>query len=143
MKVTMILGDLARVAEGKLDVLGGGWSVTGPDPSPSAIGLIIEIPWAQTGVSHPFELLLLDAEGVPVLNAEGDAVARFAGEMETARPPGVLLGGPFVIPLALNIPPLPLPAGGRYRWQLHIDGSSNIDWELAFSTRPAPRNQAS
>lgn len=29
MKVTMLLADAATVAEGKLYILGGGWSVTG------------------------------------------------------------------------------------------------------------------
>jgi hypothetical protein len=141
VKVTMILADVARVSEGKLDVLGGGWSVTGPDPSPSAIGLIIEVPWAQTGVTHPFELVLMTDAGAPVPGPNGDPLARFAGELETARPPGVLLGGPFVIPLALNIPPLPLDPGSRYRWTLTVDGNPNVDWELSFSTRPAHSRQ--
>ena len=40
MKVTLMLADAAQVSEGKLHILGGGWSVTGP-PAPSAIALLV------------------------------------------------------------------------------------------------------
>ena len=43
----MMLADSAQVSEGKLFILGGGWSVTGP-PAPSAIALHVEVPWDQT-----------------------------------------------------------------------------------------------
>ena len=36
MKATLLLADAAQAAEGKLYVLGGGWSVTGPGPAPMA-----------------------------------------------------------------------------------------------------------
>ena len=36
MKVTLLLADAAQAAEGKLYVLGGGLSITGPHPSPLA-----------------------------------------------------------------------------------------------------------
>ena len=38
----MLLADAAQVSEGKLHILGGGWSVTGP-PAPSAIALLVEV----------------------------------------------------------------------------------------------------
>jgi hypothetical protein len=31
----MLLADFAQVSDGKLTVVGGGWSLTGPDPSRS------------------------------------------------------------------------------------------------------------
>ena len=37
MKVTMLLADYAAVADGKLTIVGGGWSVTGPVSPPFAI----------------------------------------------------------------------------------------------------------
>lgn len=44
MKVTMMLADHAEVAEGKLFINGGGWTVTGPGPIPFGIALFIEVP---------------------------------------------------------------------------------------------------
>ncbi|MGH2780595.1 MAG: hypothetical protein ACRDLA_04090 [Thermoleophilaceae bacterium] len=52
MKVTMLLADAAQTAEGKLYVLGGGWAITGPDPSPSAVAMYIEVPWDQANMRH-------------------------------------------------------------------------------------------
>ena len=39
----MLLCDSAQVADGKLYILGGGWSMTGPDPVPSAVALKIDV----------------------------------------------------------------------------------------------------
>ena len=39
----MMLCDAAQVADGKLYVLGGGWSLIGPDPMPSAIAMKIDV----------------------------------------------------------------------------------------------------
>src|SRR5205085_2278254 len=66
MRVTMLLCDAAQVADGKLFVLGGGWSITGAQMGPSAIALKLEVPWDQTDVAHHWELYLVDADGRPV-----------------------------------------------------------------------------
>ena len=47
--------------------------------------------------------------------------------------PGTALD--FVV--AINIQPLPLEPGRQYAWQLTIDGDSQDDWRLPFSTRAA------
>lgn len=132
----MILADVARVSEGKLDVLGGGWTVCGPDPTPMAIGLLVEVPWVQVGQDHQLDLRLLDDQDQEVLNPEGNPLVRVDGNFEAPRPPGVLLGVPEILPAVLPIPPLPLEPGRRYRWRLSINGHTEPDWELAFSTRP-------
>ena len=52
MKVTILLADAAEAVNGKLYVLGGGWSITGPDPSPMALAIKIEVPWDQSNQPH-------------------------------------------------------------------------------------------
>ena len=39
-------------------------------------------------------------------------------------------------PLAVNLGPLPLTPGTRYTWRMAIDGDSQTDWVLGFTTRP-------
>ena len=67
VKVTMLLADSAQVAEGKLYILGGGWSVIGPDPAPSAVALKLEVDWHETERTHHWELFLEDADGQPTM----------------------------------------------------------------------------
>ena len=137
MKVTMTLADFARVTpDGKLDILGGGWSVTGPEPCPSAIALTIEVPWAQTGLGHHIELVLVDDKGKVATDSNGDPLARIDGTFQAPRPPGVLLGTPATGNVALCLPPLPLDPGSRFTWRLAVDGRTSPEWELSFSTRP-------
>ena len=75
MMVTMILCDAAQAVDNKLYVLGGGWSVTGPEPAPSAIALHLKVPWDEANLAHQMRLELLDADGQPVLAApEGEPI---------------------------------------------------------------------
>ena len=42
MKVTMLLADHAQAAEGKLNIIGAGWTLVGPAPAPFAIAILFE-----------------------------------------------------------------------------------------------------
>jgi len=138
MKVTILLADAAQAAEGKLYVLGGGWSITGPDPSPMALAIKIEVPWDQANTPHTCRLELLDSDGQPVEAEapEGEQAIFFEAGFEVGRPPGVKPGTPIDLPLAVNMPPVPLEPSGRYEWRLSIDGRTEPDWRVAFGTRP-------
>ena len=63
MKATLILADYARVSEGKLDVLGAGWTVAGPDEVTMGLGVLVEVPWDQTNRSHQMVVRLLGEDG--------------------------------------------------------------------------------
>jgi hypothetical protein len=137
MKVTLMLADSAQVADGKLYILGGGWSITGP-PAPSAIVLLVEVPWDQTNRRLEWRLELVDSDGYPVMTPDGEGGENpimMGGEFEVGRPPGTPHGAPIGLPLALNLSPLPLQPGSRYEWRFTIDGESQDDWRLTFSTR--------
>ena len=140
VKVTMLLCDAAQVADGKLFVLGGGWSLAGPDPVPSAIALKLEVPWDQTGRRHRWRLSLVDADGQPVVMGTpgGGQPVLVGGEFEVGRPAGLPAGASLDVPIAVNLPPLPVQPGGRYEWRLSVDGDERVDWAVAFNVRPRP-----
>ena len=50
--------------------------------------------------------------------------------------PGIPEGSPIDVALAVNLGPLPLKPGTRYTWRMAIDGESQTDWVLGFTTRP-------
>lgn len=145
MRVTILLADSAQAVGGKLYILGGGWSLTGPMPTPSAIALKIEVPRDLAARRHDIVLELLNADGQPVrLPAPPDGQeqpVRLEGQFETGIPPGLIVGTPIDAVLALNINPLPLPPGARYTWRLSIDGDTREEWQVSFSTRPAQQTQ--
>jgi hypothetical protein len=147
MKATLMLADFATVAEGKLTIVGGGWTITGPGPAPFAIALKLEVPWHQAMDPHKLRLELLDADGQPVLTQtpQGMLPITIEAEMDSASaniPVDVKPGTPIDAMLAFNLPPMPVAPGGRYEWRLSIDGKEREDWHVAFNTRPAEAAQS-
>jgi hypothetical protein len=140
VKVTMMLADSAQEVGGKLYILGGGWSIAGPEPAPMAIALKLEVPWDRTNEQHSLLIELLDEDGNPVLVDGGEhdeqVPVQVTGQFEAGRPPGVKPGTPIDSALAVNFGPLPLQGGRRYQWRLSIDGETDEDWTIGFSTRP-------
>jgi hypothetical protein len=136
----MLLADSAQASEGKLYILGGGWNLTGPEPSPSAIAIYIEVSWDLTNKRHEWRLELMDSDGEAFLvpTPMGDQPLLLHGEFEVGRPPGVTPGSGLGVPLAINLGPLPLQPGRRYEWRLTINGKTEENWRQAFSTRQAP-----
>src|SRR5919109_1795130 len=135
MKATFMLADFAQVADGKLYVMGGGWTFIGPQPSPFAIAGLIEVPWHRTNEKHTFkfELIDLDGQAVHVDTPEGAQPVLLEGEFEVGRPPGMPVGASVPIPLAFNHGPVQLPSGSHFEWRIEISGEARDDWRLAFS----------
>jgi hypothetical protein len=134
----MLLSDFAQVSDGKLIVVGGGWSLTGPDPTPFGIAILIRVPWDRANQRHFMRLELLDADGQPVDvetdDGEQPLVIFDDLEFEVGRPAGLKPGTPLDFPVAVNVGPLPL-APGVYEWRLSIDGATDEDWRLPFTVR--------
>lgn len=141
MKLTMLLADAVQAVNGKLYVLGGGWSVTGPEPTPSAIAIKIDVPWDEGNKKHRFRLALIDSDGhaLRVPAPIGDMPVEISGEFEAGRPPGLKPGTPLDVVLALNIGPLPLQPDSRYVWRIWINEQTREEWEVSFSTRTRTR----
>lgn len=139
IKVTMLLCDHVSVAEGKFYINGGGWSVTGPDPTPMGIALLIGVPWSSAGSDVNFRLQLMLTDGYPVLAnaASGGGPIAIEGNVHVDSPVGMSPGAHLDVPLAINFPALELPAGERLIWELELNGQRDSDWRLPFHTRPA------
>ena len=130
----MMLADAAQEVNGKLYVLGGGWSVTGPVLPPMALALKLDVPWSAANQPHEFLLVLVDADGHPVLVAGDDGEVRAGGTFEVGRPPDLPAGTDIDFAFAVTVPSLPL-AAGRYAWHLWIDGETSEDWQRPFQVR--------
>ena len=138
MRVTMLLADHAVVADGKIYVNGGGWSVRPAAPVPMYLALKFDVPWDHAGRPIAIELRLVDEDGHQVVHpgAGGDQPVLVAATLQVQRPMGLPPGAPIDAALAVGVPPFPLPPGRRFSWRLSVDGQSRDDWVIEFATRP-------
>lgn len=121
MEVTLLLCDAADEANGKLYVMGAGWTTVVPDqPVPMALALLVAVPWDQANQRFNLTAKLMTADGEQV-QVEGQDVTA-GGDLEVGRPAGIKPGTPLNLPLALKFQGVSLPPGG-YRWEVHIDGT--------------------
>jgi hypothetical protein len=124
--VTLILCDAAQVdPTGKVHMLGAGWSMTSSPTAPSAVVVLLGIPWDRTNQKIHVRLELTDADGtaVRVPSPLGETIVEIEADVEVGRPPGSPEGIEFAAALAPSIPPLPLPPG-RYTWHLRVGDDS-------------------
>jgi hypothetical protein len=139
VKALILLADAAQAVDGKLYILGGGWSVTGPEPTPSAIAMKIEVPWDRANHKYNLLLELVDADGQPVMVPSpegGEQSVQIGALFEAGRPAGLTPGTPLDGAFAINLGPLPLEPGQRYAWRLTVDGEMDEDWQVGFTVRP-------
>lgn len=145
MKVTMMLADAAQSVGGKLYILGGGWTVTGPGPIQMGIAIKMEIDWARANQKIPWKLDLVDEDGRAVrIPHPPDGEVKplsFDGELEVGRPPGLREGTPLDAAMALNFNSLALPADSRFTWRFHLDDQTDTHWQCSFTTRPVSAAQ--
>lgn len=136
ISATMLIAESAQVAEGKLFLLGGGIAILPPQPQPTALALLLQIPWTQSEERMDWMCELLDEDGTPVL--VGDRPVQVNGQIQAGRPPTWPEGVPLHIPIAINFSALPVQAGRRYTWRLAIEGTTEPSWQVSFSAAPPP-----
>ncbi len=119
-QATMLLCDAAQTAEGKLYILGAGWSqFLANNPTNMSLAIKLSIPWSLANEPMGVRALLVDADEGVVDFGMGPVVVET--ELEVGRPPGMRRGTPLDVSFALNFPGVRL-APGAYAWSLEIDG---------------------
>lgn len=140
MNATIILADAAQVADGKLHLIGGGWSAMGPERAPMALAILIDVPWDQVNHPHIWTVRLLHASGTPVemqTTRDGPRTVELTGRFTVSPKSSVPAWAPLKMPIALTFGPMPLTAGA-YVWRLSIDGIERDEWTLPFAVFDPP-----
>jgi Family of unknown function (DUF6941) len=116
----LLLADAAQVANGKLFVLGGGWSrlaaPTVPLTRPFDLAVRVVIPWTETNQKHMFELYLLDEDGRDVLEKPVKA------DVSVGRPVALKEGSDQSVPFVIRLPNVKLEHYGRFVFELRHHG---------------------
>jgi hypothetical protein len=120
LDATIILCDAAEEINGKLYILGGGWThlLRPNQPTNVALAMMIRVPLDEAGKQHKLEVSLLREDGE--LIRLGENPVRLEGAFEVGAPPGMKPGRELIAPVALQFL-LELPPGD-YVWELLIDG---------------------
>jgi hypothetical protein len=140
VRATLLLCDAVQFIDGKLYVLGWGWSYTVPG-RPHGLGVKIDIGWTELEIEHHVEIHLEDEDGQPVFVDGPDGTSQaieIRHDIRVPRLPEIAEGASVSVPLGHSIGPLPLEPGRRYSWRLTIDGESDENWLATFAVVPPP-----
>lgn len=121
ISITLLLCDAAQTYEGKLSILGGGWTIIKVQ-SPFAVAAIVDIPWDKSNTKLKTKLELLDEDGNSFAPDGENPLVIFA-DLEVGRPIGQTPGSSQRIPLAFNFTPI-LNKVGRFTFQLSVEDST-------------------
>ena len=126
----VILADYAQAAQGKLNMIGGGWNLHNANQYPStlpfglAIGILV--PWSQTNRKHDFTFV--------IKGSEGPEVARGGGQFEMGREAGIPPGMTQRATVALS-GQLQIPQPGTYEVIVTAAGAEKC---ITFEALPVP-----
>jgi hypothetical protein len=139
----IILCDFAQASpDGKLTLVGAGWSFINPGPAMFGVGIMVEFDPSVVTTPHRFELTVRDADGHPVSDPAGHPVRMNGLIPPQAAPVGHPAGMAVKAAFAFNFAGLPLSADGRFQIVLTVDDSIIVVED--FGTRPAqPQLKAS
>jgi hypothetical protein len=132
----MLLCDGAQESNGKLYILGGGWSqVLRPnEPVFMTLAVKMAVPWDRANLKLRLEARLVDADG-DIVMSEAEEPIGAKGELEVGRPPGLKPGEALDAPFVLPFNGITLSPGG-YVWELLVD--DEIQARSAFRVRYPP-----
>ncbi|WP_020544483.1 DUF6941 family protein [Nonomuraea coxensis] len=143
MQAFLVLCDAANAdaATGKLNLLGAGWSLTGPAVPMSAVAGFIRLPWDEAhGEDLSFLLQIVDNSGEPVRPfTDNNEPFRIGGKFTLPDPEQAEEAAktvPLNISFAFPLPPLPLMPGCTYRWILEAQDKEVAS--VAFTVRTDP-----
>ena len=121
-RILIITADAASVSEGKINMLGCGWTHIGAGPANFSLVVRLDIPWTMTNQQVPWSLSLVDQDG-HLFTPGGDfEPIKIDAELHLERPAGVPEGSSFDVPLLFPFVGLPLRAGS-YEWVFDLAGT--------------------
>jgi hypothetical protein len=152
--VAIIVADYAAAdASSKVNILGGGWQVTGLTATGltpgQALAVLVDVPAKYRGEQFALGVTLINEANEPVMLP---SVAGPTGEPQAVRMQQLMTVDPPIVP-GLHLPPnvpsrvqmiihlpngLPLPPNQLYRWEVEVDGNKKPHWQASFYVAGPP-----
>ena len=121
MKAILMLCDYAEAINGKLYIMGGGWTICLPGLRNMSVAIRVFVPWVDANAKHKLALLLQDENGNTVAFGDQAKEVKNEGSFEVGRPPGIPEGTDLDVTVVFNFNGLMLEPTKGYRWQLEIN----------------------
>ncbi|MBU6348447.1 MAG: hypothetical protein KGQ38_07540 [Actinomycetales bacterium] len=122
-KILLITADAASVSDGKINMLGGGWTHISSGPANFTLVARLTIPWTMTNSQLPWSLELIDEDGHLYRPEPGADPVQITAELNVERPDGIPEGSSLDVPLIFPFIGLPLRPGA-YEWVFSLAGAS-------------------
>jgi hypothetical protein len=123
MRITLVLCDAAQTVEGKLYILGGGWTHVLASPQLSlALAVVVAVPCEDANRRHPVSVSLKTEDAVDVVGVDAEGISqpiRSEGQFEIGRPPGIKAGSDLNATMVFKFGGLALEPGG-YVWEFKV-----------------------
>lgn len=132
----MLLCDFAEEVNGKLYIVGGGWSMRVVQPQAlMSVAIKLAVGWNEANERLNFTLRLVTEDGQPV--DPGTGPIEITGTAVVGRPPQVTPGTDLDSAMAIT---LGLPLGvGAYRWEFTINGQPLAQEPFVVTPPGGPR----
>lgn len=127
----LILADAAQVVDGKLYLMGGGWTTLTVESLPvqhrCGVAASLDVPWGETNQKHNVE--------IEVATEDGQSLVKVAGQVEAGRPPGLPRGQSQRALLAFEMS-MNLEHLGTYAIITRVEGIESR--RIHFNVMPGP-----
>jgi|GEM_PF-5395028 len=127
IELEVTLADFAKVSEGKLDVMGAGWTDWGggSNVGPMAVVILAKVPASWAGQEITLDVRLVDGDGQFV-----DHAPNF--QVKATSPAGARPGASVTMPLAVNMGPFPLTPNNAYEWRVTVNEDEGTSKRAPF-----------
>ena len=119
-KILLITADCATISEGKLNMLGAGWTRISSGPVDFSVVIRLEVPWSMTNQNIPWALTLIDQDGYPYIPSPESGELLIQGEVHVGRPDNLAHGTSLEVPMVMPFHQLPLRVG-------------TLEWRFTFA----------
>jgi len=121
-KILLITADAATISEGKINMLGAGWTRISAGLANFCVVVRLEIPWSMTNSELDWSLDLVDEDGRIYEPTEASGGMRLEGQVQVGRPDNLTSGSSLEAPLVIPFVQLPLRPGA-FEWRFKVANS--------------------
>jgi hypothetical protein len=118
-KILLITADAASISEGKINMLGAGWTRVSAGLANFCVVVRLDIPWSMTNTEIDWSLDLTDEDGRIYEPNEVSGRLHLEGQVQVERPADMTHGASLEAPLVIPFIQLPLRQGAL-EWRFQI-----------------------